>query len=114
VQLHAVAALRHSFESPFDCGRSAGTVEHFSNPVQDVGVEGHQRARRSSMRLPKGSDVNARSKALNGLGVVLYFEAGSRQRFEKSGQFSYEQRGMCLLRRAKVGLDAEVQLERPH
>ena len=51
-------------------------------------------------------------EARNGFGVVLYFEAGGSQRFEKIGEFSHEKRGMRLLRRAKLRLNTEVQLQR--
>ena len=53
-------------------------------------------------------------EARNGFGVVLYFEAGGSQRFEKIGEFSHEKRGMRLLRRAKLRLNTEVQLQGPH
>ena len=60
--------------------------------------------------IAKGIRSKCPVEALDELRVVLYFEAGSRQRLEETGQFRHEQRGMRLLRRAKSGLDAKVQL----
>ena len=62
--------------------------------------------------IAEGVGSKGPSETWNGLGVVLYFEACSSQRFEKCREIAHEKCRVRFPGRTKFRFNAEVQLQR--